>query len=88
MRTYNAKSKKRSAKSSTLEDDDSALALYELLLFEFLFIAVHVILSLLVSFSLLFCLIHFLAFHPALGIPLNIKRKQRSQNEAEQEIIT
>ena len=73
MRTYNAKSKKRSAKSSNLEDDDSALALYELLLFEFLFIAVHVILSfeflfiavhvilsLLVSFSLLFFLYLFL----------------------------
>ena len=31
---------------------------------------------------------HFLAFHPALGMPLNRKRKQRSENKAENECVT
>ena len=54
----------------------------------FLCPAVHVILSLMVSFS------HHLFFHlnlaslPHMLIPLNRKRKQRSENEAEKERIT
>ena len=33
-----------------------------------------------------FLCLSFLAFHPYLRMPLNIKRKQRSQNEAEKDI--
>ena len=43
---------------------------------------VYVILSFLVSFSFVSCLFFYvLAFHPALGMSLNRKRKQRSQKK-------
>ena len=42
--------------------------------------------NLILFFSFLSFSIYLLAFHPALGMLLNRKRKERSENEAEKEI--
>ena len=61
-----------------------------LLVPDFTISAVPEILSLLASLSLLSFLFlqYFMASHPALRMPLNRNRKQRSQEEAEKERIT
>ena len=55
---------------------------------QFPWMAVHVILSFLVSISLFSFTIYFLVSHPALGILLKRKRKKRSENKAEKERTT
>ena len=55
--------------------------------FNILCMAVHAILSFLVSFSLFS--VNFLAFRPVLGVPVRRKRRTRSKNETKKrEIIT